>query len=231
MRLDLNCDLGEGVGIDADVIPLITSANVCCGAHAGTPEEILRTLERCRTHGVTVGAHPGHADREHFGRRALAIPQRDLLEQTFQQIRQLRVWADSLGVRVRYVKPHGALYHQAHADDQYADAVISAAVLANLPVVGMPGSRLQQRAAGRTRFIAEGFADRRYLPDGRLVPRGQPDAMIETPEEAVAQVSDLFRLGIIETVCVHGDHPKALDFARAVRAELLRQSVELKSFA
>ncbi|WP_020470130.1 5-oxoprolinase subunit PxpA [Zavarzinella formosa] len=230
MILDLNCDLGEGIGADAEVIPLITSANVSCGWHAGTPEDILNTLKLCRQHNVVVGAHPGHADREHFGRRELLIPSRDVLEQTFEQIQQLRVWGKLLGVEVRYVKPHGALYHQAHGDDQYAEAVICAAAMAGLPVVGMPGSRLQERAKGRVRFVAEGFADRRYLPDGRLVPRGQPGASIETPEEAVSQVLNLLTHGVIDTVCVHGDHPQAVEFARAVRTELVRQNVELKSF-
>ena len=231
MILDLNCDLGEGCGTDEAVIPLITSANVSCGAHAGTPEAILRTLEWCREHGVTVGAHPGHDDPEHFGRRELPVPPRDVLEQTFQQIQRLRQWAAVAGTEVRYLKPHGALYHQAHQDDQYADAIVCAAAMAGLPVVGMPGSRLQRRAEGRVRFVAEGFADRRYLPDGRLVPRGEAGAIIESPAEAVRQTLALLGRGLLETVCVHGDNPNAVEFVRALRTELLSQSIELKSFA
>lgn len=231
MVLDLNCDLGEGCGTDASVIPLITSANVSCGWHAGTPEQIVQTLELCRQHGVTVGAHPGHADRENFGRREMDLPPSEIVEQTFQQVQQLRRWCEALQITVKYIKPHGALYHQTNSVDQYAEALIAAAHLTGLPIVGLSGSRLQQLANGRVRFIAEGFADRRYREDGTLVPRSQPNANLELPEEAVRQVLSLIGRGAVQTVCVHGDHPKAVEFVRAVRTELLRQAVELKSFA
>ena len=231
MILDLNCDLGEGCGSDAELIPLISSANVSCGAHAGTPKGIVRTLQCCREHGVTVGAHPGHADPEHFGRRELLIPPRDVLEETFQQIQRLRLWGVEVGTPIRYVKPHGALYHQANSDDAYADAIVCAAAMADLPVVGLPGSRLERRATGKVRFIAEGFADRRYRPDGGLVPRSEPNAMIESATEAITQAVSLVKQRLIQTVCVHGDHPKAIEFVKALRAELLQQSIQVKSFA
>src|SRR5438067_1522665 len=138
MLIDLNCDLGEGAGTDAELLPLITSANVSCGAHAGTPADVAATLEQAARLGVSVGAHPGHRDREHFGRRELPVPARDVLEETHAQIQSLKALADRFGVKVRYVKPHGALYNQACRDDAFADAVVAACALSDLPVVGLP---------------------------------------------------------------------------------------------
>ena len=231
MLIDLNCDLGEGAGTDADLLPLITSASVSCGAHAGTYADIAATLQLAARFGVAVGAHPGHPDREHFGRRELRYAPRDVLEMVHAQILGLKALADQAGVRLRYVKPHGGLYHQACRDDAYADAVVSACALAGLPVVGLPGSRLEHRASGRVAFFAEGFADRRYRPDGSLVPRDQPDAFVTDPVEAVEQVRRLTAECGVRTVCVHGDNPKALAFVRAVREELLRSGAELRPFA
>jgi 5-oxoprolinase (ATP-hydrolysing) subunit A len=231
MRIDLNCDLGEGAGSDSELLPLITSANVSCGAHAGTEADILATLELAARLGVAVGAHPGHADREHFGRRELQLPSRDVLELTHAQITYLRKLADGFGVTLQYVKPHGGLYHQACREDAYADGVISACALAGLPVVGLPGSRLEIRAAGRVPFFAEGFADRKYRPDGSLVPRGQAGAFVENPGEAVEQVRRLIADPGVQTICVHGDNPEALAFVRAVREGLIRAGFELRPFA
>ncbi len=231
MTIDLNCDLGEGAGFDAEIIPLITSANVSCGAHAGTPADILRTLELCKQHGVTVGAHPGHADREHFGRRELPVTAQEVAALLRGQIGDLRQWAAAAGVAVRYVKPHGGLYHQANRDAPAAGAMLAVGGELSLPVVGLPGSRLQALAGHDGGVITEGFADRRYQADGSLVPRDQPNAMIDDPKEAVAQVLWLLDRGQVRTVCVHGDTPRAVAFVRAVREELLRRGVELKPFA
>lgn len=231
MLIDLNCDLGEGAGTEADLMPLITSANVSCGAHAGTPEGIRETLMLAAKHGVAVGAHPGHPDREHFGRRELPTPSRDVLEQIHSQIVALRAIADQTGVKLRYVKPHGALYNQACRDDAFADAVVAACALAGLPVIGLPGSRIEERATGLVPFFAEGFADRRYRPDGSLVPRNEPGAFVENPVEAVEQVRQLIAERVVRTICVHGDNPEAVAFVRAVREELLRSGFELRPFA
>ncbi|HKB05905.1 MAG TPA: 5-oxoprolinase subunit PxpA [Gemmataceae bacterium] len=231
MLIDLNCDLGEGAGTEAELLPLITSANVSCGAHAGTEADIAATLRLAHRHGVAVGAHPGHPDPEHFGRRELRYAPRDVLEMTRAQITALRKLADEAGVKVRYVKPHGGLYHQACREDVYADAVVSACALAGLPVVGLPGSRLEIRAVSRVDFFAEGFADRRYRADGSLVPRDQPDAFVQDPREAVEQVRRLIAERGVRTICVHGDNPAALAFVRAVREELLRSGTELRPFA
>lgn len=231
MQIDLNSDLGEGAGTDADLLPLLTSANICCGAHAGHPVDIAITLALAARQGVAVGAHPGHPDRDHFGRRELAIPPRNVLEETHAQIAALHKLATRAGVRLTYVKPHGGLYHQACRDDAYADAVVTAAALAGLPVVGLPGSRLAHRAAGRVPFVAEGFADRRYRPDGSLVPRDQPGAFVADPAEAVAQVRRLIADHGVRTVCVHGDTPDAVAFVRAVRAALTAAGFDLRPFA
>lgn len=231
MLIDLNCDLGEGAGTDADLLPLVTSANVSCGAHAGTPEGIATTLALAAKCGVTVGAHPGHPDPGHFGRRELPSPADDVFEQVTAQLDTLKLLADQAGVAVRYVKPHGGLYHQANREDAYADAVIAACAWFGLPVVGLPGSRLQERAAGRVPFVPEGYADRRYRPDGSLVPRDQPGAFVADPAEAVAQVRRLVADHGVRTVCVHGDNPEALAFVRAVREELLRSGADLRPFA
>jgi UPF0271 protein len=231
MLIDLNCDLGEGSGTDAELLPLITSANISCGCHAGTPGVILATLELAAKHGVTVGAHPGHRDREHFGRRELRVPRRDLVELIHGQIVYLQSLAKSAGVEIKYVKPHGALYNQACREDAYAEPVLAACELFDLPIVGLPGSRLQERAIGRVPFFAEGFADRRYRPDGSLVPRDQPGAFVENPHEAVEQVRRLISEQSVRTICVHGDNPEAVAFVRAVREELLRTGAELRPFA
>ncbi len=231
MTIDLNCDLGEGAGFDAEIIPLITSANVSCGAHAGTAEDIMRTLALCKQHGVTVGAHPGHADREHFGRRELPVTAQEIVALLRGQIGALRRWAQAAGVAVRYVKPHGGLYHQANRDAPAAGAMLAVGGELGLPVVGLPGSRLQALAGHDGGVITEGFADRRYQADGSLVPRDQPNAMIDDPNEAVAQVLWLLDRGAVQTVCVHGDNPRAVEFVRAVREELIRRGVELKPFA
>ena len=231
MLIDLNCDLGEGAGTDADLLPLITSANVSCGVHAGSPADIAATLQQAARLGVAVGAHPSHRDREHFGRRELDVPARDVLEETYAQILWLKALAAQCGVTVRYVKPHGALYNQACRDDAFADAVVSACALSNLPLVGLPGSRLAERAVGRVPFFAEGFADRGYRPDGSLVPRDQPGAFVKDPAAAADQVRRLIAERGVRTVCVHGDNPQAVAFVTAVRAELLRAGAELRPFA
>jgi UPF0271 protein len=229
--VDLNCDLGEGAGTDAELLPLITSANVSCGAHAGTPADIAATLLQAAQLGVAVGAHPGHPDREHFGRRENQVSSRDVLEETRRQILALKALADRFGVRLRYVKPHGALYNQACRDDAFADAVVSACALFDLPVIGPPGSRLQERATGRVPFVAEGFADRGYRPDGSLVPRDQPGAFVKDPAAAVEQVRRLIAEHSVRTICVHGDNPEAVAFVKAVRDELVNSGAELRPFA
>jgi UPF0271 protein len=231
MDIDLNCDLGEGCPQDVALLPLITSANVCCGWHAGDPATAMTTLEGARQHGVRVGAHPGFADREHFGRRELVQSEKQIEVDSVYQVGALIALARAAGTSVAYLKPHGALYNMACRDDAYARPVIAVAAFFQLPLLGLPGSRLQALSAGRCRFVAEGFADRRYRPDGSLVPRDQPEAFVHDPAEAVAQTGRLVRERGIETVCVHGDNPQALAFVRALRQALLDAGYRLRAFA
>jgi UPF0271 protein len=230
MNIDLNSDLGEGAPFDADLMPLITTANVACGFHAGDPATAFATLEMAARHGVQVGAHPGFADREHFGRLELVVPEQQVFQECVYQIGALAALALAHGLTLSHVKPHGSLYNLACRNETYARPVIAAAALFALPLLGLPGSKLQTLSAGRCLFVAEGFADRRYLPDGSLVPRGRPDAFIEDPEEAVRQAEWLLRDRGVQTLCVHGDHPQALAFVRALREALQRQGIAVRPF-
>jgi UPF0271 protein len=231
MEIDLNCDLGEGCPYDADLMPLITSANVACGAHAGDAGTAHAALDLAARHGVRVGAHPGFPDRVYFGRRELERTSRQVFDDCVYQVGALTGLAKAASVVVRYVKPHGALYNMACRDEDYARPVVDAAALFGLAVMGLPGSRLEAASAGRCPFVAEGFADRRYQPDGSLVPRSQPDAFVHDPDEAVRQAERLVRDCGVQTLCVHGDNPQALAFVRALRAALERQGVAIRAFA
>jgi UPF0271 protein len=212
-------------------MPLITSANIACGAHAGDPSTAHAALRAARQHGVQVGAHPGFADREHFGRRELARTEQQVFEDCVYQIGALAGLARAVDVPLRYVKPHGALYNMACRDDAYARPVVDAVALFGLHVMGLPNSRLQALSAGMCPFVAEGFADRRYLPDGSLVPRSRPDAFVEDPADAVRQAEWLLRERAVKTLCVHGDNPQAVAFVRELRAALARQGIAIKAFA
>ncbi len=230
MEIDLNCDLGEGCPHDAELMPLITSASVACGFHAGDPATAFAALAAAARHGVQVGAHPSFPDREGFGRRELARGEQQIYEDCVYQIGALAGLARAAGTALRYVKPHGALYNLACREEAYARPVVAAAELFGLALMGLPGSRLQALAAGRVPFVAEGFADRRYLPDGALVPRSRPDAFVRYPEEAVRQAERLLREKGVRTLCVHGDNPEALAFVRALRRALERQGVAVRRF-
>ncbi|HXG08541.1 MAG TPA: 5-oxoprolinase subunit PxpA [Gemmataceae bacterium] len=230
MEIDLNCDLGEGCPYDAELMPLITSANVACGFHAGDPATAHATLTAAARHGVQVGAHPGFPDREYFGRRELDRTEQQVFEDCVYQIGALAGLARAVGLSLRYVKPHGALYNMACREEALARAVLAAAEVFSLPVMALPGSRLQALCAGRLPFVAEGFADRRYLPDGSLVPRSRPDAFVEDPAEAVRQVEWLLREKGVQTICVHGDNPQALTFVRRLREALTRQGIAIRPF-
>ena len=231
MEIDLNCDLGEGCANDAELMEQITSANVACGLHAGDPATAHATIRLAARHGVQVGAHPGFADRANFGRRELERTEEQVYEDCVYQVGALAGLAKGVGVDLHYVKPHGALYNAACRDDSYARPVVSAAALFGLKLMGLPGSRLESASAGHCPFIAEGFADRRYLPDGSLVPRSHADAFVRDPAEAVRQAEWLLREKGVRTLCVHGDNPEAVAFLRAVREELTRRGVTIRAFA
>jgi len=231
VHIDLNSDLGEGIGHDAELMPLVTSANICCGFHAGDTSTAHVTLKLAAKHGVHVGAHPGYADRDNFGRTELALNEEAIFELCLYQVGALAGLAQSAGIHLRYMKPHGALYNQACREDAYARPIMAAAEVLKLPVLASPGSRLESLCRTGAGFIAEGFADRRYQPDGSLVPRTRPDAFVHDVEEAVAQADWLIRERGVQSLCVHGDNPKALEFVRGLRDAFVKRGISIRAFA
>jgi UPF0271 protein len=231
MEIDLNCDLGEGCPSNDELLGLVTSANIACGGHAGDPATAFQTLSLAARYGVRAGAHPGFFDRENFGRNELERTEQQVFEDCVYQVGALAGLARAVGRPLTHLKPHGALYNLACRDDNYARPVVAAAQLFGLSLLGLPGSRLEVLSAGRCHFVAEGFADRRYLPDGTLVPRTRPDAFVEDLAEAVGQVEWLVTVKGVRTVCVHGDNPHAVAYVRELRAALLRQGITLQAFA
>jgi UPF0271 protein len=246
MTVDLNCDLGEGAGRDAELMPEITSANIACGAHAGDEATMKATVALARAHGVALGAHPGFADRAHFGRRELALGAGEAGALVAGQVEVLRRIAAEQKAKIAHVKLHGALYNLAARDPAVAVEVVEAlwsGAWRPLLMV-LAGSAMERVARERdaARVVAEVFADRTYQRDGSLTPRSQPGALIDDEEQAVAQVLRMVREGVVrsldgidvpiraETICVHGDGPRAVGFARRLRAELLRAGVALKAF-
>ncbi|OJW24700.1 MAG: hypothetical protein BGO49_06590 [Planctomycetales bacterium 71-10] len=229
--IDVNADLGEGFPNDTALLDLVTSAAVSCGAHAGDPDSIRRTLDAARARGVVVGAHPGYPDREGFGRRDRDMTASEVESLIRSQVASLQDLADSAGVAIRFLKPHGALYNQAQRRDETARGVVAAAVALGLPLLGQPGTPLESlaRAAGLA-FIPEGFPDRRYRPDGSLAPRTDPDAVL-APDELPANVRGLLVPRRVRTLCLHGDHPDALANARRLRAILDDLAIPVRPFS
>ena len=229
--IDLNADLGEGFPWDEPLLALVSSASVCCGAHAGDPDAILATLRIAGRRGVVVGAHPGYPDREGFGRRERPIGRSEVERLIREQVADLAQLARSAEVAIRFLKPHGALYNQAQRDPEIASGVVEASSSLGLPVLGLPGGSVEAEARRLgVRFVAEGFADRRYGPDGRLRPRDDPDAHLRDPQEVEAQVARLVASGV-ETLCLHGDDPDALARAELVLSAIRGAGVALRAFS
>ena len=234
--VDLNVDLGESPerwrsGEDRRLLPLVTSANVCCGAYAGDDDLIRATCEAAVEHGVAIGAQVGYRDREGFGRRAIDLAPRDLTDEVLHQIDHLAELAGQVGGLVTYVKPHGALYHRIPHDPHQASAVVDALLSEGslLPLVGMPGSLALQMAADQgVPIVREGFADRAYAPDGSLVPRDRPGAVLTDPDAAAAQALAL--VGSVDSLCVHSDSPGAVDLLARVRSALEDDAVTVATF-
>ena len=225
--VDLNADLGEGVTDDAGLLAVVTSANVACGYHAGNAAVMRAVCEEAARLGVRVGAQVSYADREHFGRIAREVPYAVLREQIADQVGTLVSIAAAAGTTVGYVKPHGALYHRVIDDQEQARAVLDGSD--DLAVLGMPGARLLVMAtAAARRTYTEGFPDRSYDDRGRLVPRGQPGAVLDDPTQIAARAVALAER--VDSVCVHGDTPGAVENARAVRAALVSAGVSVRPF-
>jgi UPF0271 protein len=230
MEIDLNSDLGEGCGADDTLMALVTSANVSCGFHAGDAATAHAALRLAATHGVQVGAHPGYGDRQDFGRRELECSEAQIYELCLYQVGALAGLALDTGSPLRYIKPHGALYNQACRNEAYARPIVAAAQKWRLPILALPGSQLEALARGRVAFVAEGFADRRYLPDGSLVPRTRLDAFVSDPAAALEQAEWLIRTRGVRSLCVHGDNPEALVFVQTLRQGLRERGYELQAF-
>jgi 5-oxoprolinase (ATP-hydrolysing) subunit A len=242
--IDLNCDLGEGAGHDAELMPLVTSANIACGGHAGDAGTMRATAELAAGQGVAIGAHPGFEDRKNFGRSELTLPTGEVFILVTRQVRALAGIVRSLGQSLSHVKPHGGLYNLAARDRRVADEIAQAVweISPQLILVGLAGS--QSLAAGRARGLpvaSEAFADRAYVANGSLLPRSQPGAVIADPAVAAAQGLRLAREGRVraaggteievraDTLCLHGDGADAVDFARRLRAELESAGIGLRA--
>ncbi|MHA7985426.1 LamB/YcsF family protein [Rathayibacter sp. CAU 1779] len=249
--IDLNCDLGESFGAwsmgdDTAMLDVVSSANVACGFHAGDPATMLATCRAARDRGVVIGAHVAYRDLAGFGRRFIDVAPADLHADVLYQLSALAGVASSVGTEVRYVKPHGALYNRIVDDAQQAAAVADAVASfpANLAVLGLPGSAIEQACSNRgVPFVREAFIDRAYLADGTLVPRGRAGAVLSLDdgiaERAVRMASD----GVVQTIdgeaipidasslCVHGDSPDAVAMAVAVREALGEAGIRIGAFA
>ena len=235
MRIDLNADLGESwprweSGEDVALLDVVTSANVCCGAYAGDADLMRATCEAAVMRGVALGAQVGYPDRDNFGRLHLDMPSEELIGELLGQILLLSDIAHSVGGTVAYVKPHGALYNTIVDDEIQAQAVVDAihGLATPLPLLGLPGSvSLSMAEASGIPVIREGFADRAYTRDGRLVPRSEPGAVLDDAEAVAAQAVRL--MDSVSSVCVHSDSPGAVELARAVRAAMESAGAELMS--
>jgi UPF0271 protein len=243
MRIDLNADVGELAGQDELLMRCITSANVACGIHAGNARVMRESIRLARANGVAVGAHPGFPDREGFGRRDLRMPPAAVSAFVTDQVRALAAIADEEGIRLQHVKPHGALFNVAVVDRPIADAIARAvaAIDPSLILFGLPASELI--AAGDAAGLPtarEAFADRAYRPDGTLVPRSEPGAVIHDGDSVIGRVVTMARDRVVtavdgtrmvlefDTICVHGDTPGAADLADRIRAALVSEGIEVR---
>ena len=246
-KVDLNCDLGESfgaykIGMDEQILPLISSANIACGFHAADPMVMEKTTALAAANGIGMGAHPGFPDLQGFGRREMKLSPAEVKALIIYQIGALSAFVKAAGGSLQHVKPHGALYNMAGKDEKLAMAICEGikAVDGSLIVLGQSGSRMEEAAKKLgLPFAKEVFADRAYEEDGSLVARSKPGAMIEDEEKAVSRVIRMIKEGKVQTitgkdipieadsVCVHGDGEKALKFVEKIRKELLKEKIEI----
>jgi len=235
MRIDLNADLGEGFGAyrwgaDERLFDIVSSANIACGFHAGDPHTMRTAVDACMERSVAIGAHPGLPDRLGFGRREMTISPAEAGDFVLYQVGALQGYVRAAGGRLRHVKLHGAFYHMASKDGRIAEEVARAVrgLDPELLVYGLPGSRLEAASAKLgLGFVPEGFVDRAYTPDGELVPRSSPGAMLETTEDVARQALALAAEGRFRTLCVHGDTPQAADHAARVAVALRESGIRI----
>lgn len=233
MRWTINCDLGEGMTNDAQIMPYLDLCNIACGGHAGDQLTMRHTLELARTHGVRPGAHPSYPDRKHFGRKSVSMSPDALKEALVSQIHDLASISHELGILLTHVKPHGALYNDTFRNEEVASCILEAMTSYPDLALVIPAQSVIARLASASQLVTiyEGFADRRYLTDGTLVPRSHPQAMIHSPEIALAQVRSIVNESSVTSVegiliplrastfCIHGDHPEAVTLAQSLKRD------------
>lgn len=250
-KVDLNADIGESfgnynLGMDAVVLQYITSANTACGYHAGDPLVMEKTVALAKECNVAVGAHPGYPDLMGFGRRNMKVSPAEAKAYIKYQVGALKAFTDAAGIKMQHVKPHGAFYNMAAVDETLADAICEGIkeVDPGLILLGLAGSRHMDAAkkAG-LRVASEVFADRNYMEDGTLVPRSRPDAKIADPDMAIARVIRMITEGKVtaitgkdidikaDSVCVHGDNPKAVEFVKNIRTRLEAEGIKVVNIA
>lgn len=242
-QIDINADLGEEAGHDDELLPYISSVNIACGAHAGNTAIMQALVIKAAQRGIAIGAHPGYEDRTHFGRRNMQLPPEEIHRLVKNQLLLLEACCQAAGARMHHVKLHGALYNQSAVDPVLAAAACRAIAEVNpsLHVLGLSGSLFLQVAASQgLRPVAEVFADRHYTDAGTLVPREQPGALIDEAEEAVAQALQLVCRQSVntlsgktiaikaESICLHGDGPHAVDFAKQLHRALTQLSIRIQ---
>jgi UPF0271 protein len=235
---DINCDMGEGSGHDAGIMPYISSASIACGFHAGDEETMKHTVELAMKHRVLIGAHPSFADRENFGRNEIRLPLNEVYDLVTEQVHRLGKIARAAGTSLHHVKPHGALYNMAAREKPLA-AVIARAIKdvdEHLKIYGLCNSHLTEEAENTgIKAVSEVFADRSYQDNGMLTPRSGKDALINDTGKVVMQVLQMVEHGTVtavsgkvipvkaETICIHGDGEKAVDFAKAIYDAIIRK--------
>lgn len=243
MNIDLNCDMGEGMPYDAELMPYISSANIACGFHAGDKTTMQKTVELCLQNNVAIGAHPGFDDKKNFGRTAMKLPDHELYTLIQIQLKALQEVCLKMNTNLHHVKPHGALYNMA-AKDQGMSSVVAQAVKdfnPTLVFVGLSNSfMISEAKAVGLKTANEVFADRSYQADGTLTPRTQPNALITDTKKCLDQVRQMLKEGTVttvegkqiaiqpQTICLHGDGDHAVDFAKSIHAMLLKENVEIK---
>ncbi len=246
LSIDLNCDLGEGMSNDAELMPFISSANIACGGHAGNADTMQQTVELALKYKIAIGAHPSYPDKENFGRKDLIdllLRPEDLTDIISEQVNQIKTICSRFGTHLQHIKPHGALYNRAAKDKQISSLICKAILQIdpNLILYGLSGSEMKKAAdAFNIKFVSEVFADRSYQEDGSLTARSHPHALIESEDQALAQVIQMIKTGTVqtlngkaisiraETICLHGDGKKAVAFARIIHENLKKENIIIR---
>ena len=238
--IDINCDLGEGTGNDAAIMPYISSANIACGYHAGSKKIMQETVGHCLMHNVSIGAHPSYPDKENFGRTEMSLSTEQVYELIIDQLKIISEVVSEKGAKLRHVKPHGALYNMSARNISLAKTIARAVKDFDneLVLFGLSGSHSihEAKSIGLT-TASEVFADRTYQDDGMLTPRSQPEALIENVHNAVQQAIHFIKDGLVktisgkeillvaDTICLHGDGKNAVQFAKAISEALRREDI------